>query len=518
MGKVIVFTRVFRYEPIIEACIRSVLMQTYKDFVYYVWVSEKTLPTVEKYAKTDQRIKIVQRHEWDENQSYHVYFREMIQREHAQYLCEVDADDILQKEFIEKMKSFLETNQLDMALCNRGYFDKNGVLNIKNEMDTVVSTREELGDKLPELYLGLRTVWGTLFTTESIMNADLSYIPTGDKKVLYGGDTMLMFTIMRVCHKVGFLKDELYYYNLGGGVSNHYAESRLKEDVYLYHFVMDFLNDMNAQSPGNIIFLKRVLFNAIKDTANLIVNSDQDVEKKIRDLAVICCYPEVKDAFYVCMQLMRGYTYENSPIAWLFRERIIRGDMTETQYANLISIYKSACSKFENIAIEECFHEWIKDREGLIKLSVGTIKDSMLYLLSSLHEIPELQMAEALVLIEKIAGEEWIRKHLTDYLFVCDARYVISAILRGEKRASEMMIREMEKGNEFYKNYLLLYKDFSAYIGDSESFLNAWILECECNILHGDVETAQKDLEEIRSMGVQDVWLDELEVMINERR
>ena len=520
MKKVIVVTRAFRDEPIVRKSIESVLNQTYKELVYYLWISKETKSVAEEYVKKDKRVKLLSQEEWPDGSRFCDIFCDLVKKEEADYLCEVDADDLLVNIFIEKMVCFLETNQLDIAFCDRAYFWNEDQVYYKREYapSIIVSDEETLRSNFQDLYVGIRTVWGTLFTANCLLQGDYSLLPEDPKLRIYGGDTMLILTILRTCKRIGFLTEQLYLYNIKQGISNNYIKERCDSDVFLYRFAKKYLEDMNADSVENTHFLYLVLFHATEDTFKVILNSKKEISEKLQDIARICEYEEVQESFDRWKSICDYKNSKESPLELVFRDKSLNATLSRDDYTNLINIYKAYNVKLRNVDLSEFFTEWITDYEGLEHLYKKNSIYSIMYLLAQLPLMSERKMLEALYLMYNLCDVPWFKRYLGNYLFVCDARKVLLQILKQDKQCFlEELNVKLETSAEFLPQYIELYKDYAASLDDGELYVDAWLLQIEYLVAIDNLEIAEKEVSEIIELGVENERVRQIVKEIKER-
>ena len=116
-----VYTKIFRNEKSMQCMIDSVLLQTFKDFRFYIVVNNETVNVVKKYTTNDNRVTIIlSETDNDDLQNYYL----MISERHK-YLFSIDGDDWLDYFCLEKMVSFANKNNLDITICGN-YFYSNG--------------------------------------------------------------------------------------------------------------------------------------------------------------------------------------------------------------------------------------------------------------------------------------------------------------------------------------------------------------------------------------------------------
>jgi len=129
---------VYNAENYLEEAILSILNQTYKNFEFIIINDGSTdisLEIIEKYAKKDNRIKVISR----ENKGLIYSLNEGIKLSKGKYIARMDADDISLPDRFEKQVKFMENN-LDVGVCGSSVisfndsFQKKWVLYTKNEM------------------------------------------------------------------------------------------------------------------------------------------------------------------------------------------------------------------------------------------------------------------------------------------------------------------------------------------------------------------------------------------------
>lgn len=107
--KLTVLLPVYNGEKYIEQTIRSVLAQTYKDFIFLIindGSNDKTLEILNKYESMDKRIKVVSR----ENKGLVYTLNEGLKRCETEYIARIDADDICEKDRFAKQLQYMDQN------------------------------------------------------------------------------------------------------------------------------------------------------------------------------------------------------------------------------------------------------------------------------------------------------------------------------------------------------------------------------------------------------------------------
>ena len=106
---------VYNSENYLEEAILSILNQTYKNFEFIIindGSTDRSLEIIEKYAKKDNRIKVISR----ENKGLPYSLNEGIKLSKGKYIVRMDSDDISLKDRFQKQLEFMENN-LDIGVC-----------------------------------------------------------------------------------------------------------------------------------------------------------------------------------------------------------------------------------------------------------------------------------------------------------------------------------------------------------------------------------------------------------------
>ena len=106
---------VYNSENYLEEAILSILNQTYKNFEFIIindGSTDRSLDIIEKYAKKDNRIKVISR----ENRGLIYSLNEGIKLSKGKYIVRMDSDDISLENRFQKQIEFMENN-LDVGVC-----------------------------------------------------------------------------------------------------------------------------------------------------------------------------------------------------------------------------------------------------------------------------------------------------------------------------------------------------------------------------------------------------------------
>lgn len=130
MPTVSVIVPVYNVEEFIDECVKSILMQDFKDFELLLiddGSQDKSLDVCKKWGKCDKRIKVYTK----ENEGLSATRNFGITVSTGLYITFIDSDDYISKDYISYLVNMLKSqNNCSIATCNRQIV-KNGVLGHK---------------------------------------------------------------------------------------------------------------------------------------------------------------------------------------------------------------------------------------------------------------------------------------------------------------------------------------------------------------------------------------------------
>jgi glycosyltransferase involved in cell wall biosynthesis len=127
MPKLTVLTCVYNCERFISKCIESVLIQNFSDFEFIIiddGSTDRTFDIIDKYAKTDFRIKYIKKINSGLTKSLNLG----VQLSTTNYILRIDADDEMIQGRIFNTYNAIVYNDSDVVINQTNYIDENGVL------------------------------------------------------------------------------------------------------------------------------------------------------------------------------------------------------------------------------------------------------------------------------------------------------------------------------------------------------------------------------------------------------
>lgn len=186
MGKrVICYIQAFDCEKTIEAAMRSVLEQTYENWICFVLSNGNqntaaapnwSFDIIKSFAAKDRRFVVLNKREND----LHLYIPMLYYlagRFADSYICLLDADDEYQRDFFERGVSFAQAHELDIVACGTEIIlkkdaeEKSGVLLSRREIpQNRVIKKADFTKSFPHYKPFFNEMWGKLYRTELLRN------------------------------------------------------------------------------------------------------------------------------------------------------------------------------------------------------------------------------------------------------------------------------------------------------------------------------------------------------------
>lgn len=121
MPLISVIVPVYKAEPYIEACVGSILSQTFSDFELILvndGSPDRSGELCDKLAKTDPRIQVIHK----ENGGAATARNGGLDAAQGDYIAFVDSDDLIHPQYLEFLLQLLQTNNADFAMCHYDFF------------------------------------------------------------------------------------------------------------------------------------------------------------------------------------------------------------------------------------------------------------------------------------------------------------------------------------------------------------------------------------------------------------
>ncbi len=206
--KISIVIPVYNVESYVDECIRSVVNQTFSDIEIIVvddCGTDNSMAIVEKYAKTDNRIKIV-RHK--KNSGLSASRNTGIEHSSAPYLMFCDSDDFYDPTMCQEMFNAIEQSGSDIAMCGTNVIyeadEEFRTSDITNYSIKYTGTHNVTNDIIDACNVN---VWNKIYKKSKLQEHQLEY-PVGLKYE----DAYFFKMYMLWAKNITFIDKQLYNY------------------------------------------------------------------------------------------------------------------------------------------------------------------------------------------------------------------------------------------------------------------------------------------------------------------
>lgn len=229
MDKVVsILIPIYNAEKYITRCINSVIEQNYNNLEIVLvddGSKDKSLSICESFAKKDSRIKIIKQ----KNKGVSSARNKAIENATGEYVTFLDADDSIEKQYIQELIKYHEKNSLTRCRYS--------------------STREKSINQTEYIDLIAKgkvagVCWGYLFEKE-LLN-ELRF----DENVSYMEDTIFIIQYILKIKKVIIVNDAIYNYNQNEE-SLTQRNADVSKRIYGYSYSIDRIGDILKNSKFN---------------------------------------------------------------------------------------------------------------------------------------------------------------------------------------------------------------------------------------------------------------------------
>lgn len=236
-AKVCIFTQAHNSEDTIGETIRSVLNQKYKNFTYYICDSgsnDSTAKVIERFAKVDKRIVPIYKRE---NDVWYLFslIKKISRTDEYQYLAQIDADDIMDENFLAMMVEYAQENRLDIVSCCSRYVDGNtgtDISRVNLEYNILIDSPDLFDRLFPVYFRYIRDSWGKIFNIN--LFKDFSY-DSAEESIRNGSVSTICFDALFRANKIGVMWNKLHTYYVYSNSFERSLESKPRlVTSYLY--------------------------------------------------------------------------------------------------------------------------------------------------------------------------------------------------------------------------------------------------------------------------------------------
>ncbi|MDY3697474.1 MAG: glycosyltransferase [Staphylococcus hyicus] len=194
-------------EEYLESCVMSIINQFYQNMEVFLindHSDDKSVELAEKFCLQDNRLNLI-----DSKLRGVSAARNLgIELAHGEFITFIDADDMIEKEFISELLKGYDCQDVDLSVCT---YDNNLSQNAEKvtKIDMV-----ETNEFLKELFLPSSSVgsfvWNKLYNVKLIKQYNLMF----DETISTCEDTLFNFNYLKHCYKVNINYNDMYHYRI----------------------------------------------------------------------------------------------------------------------------------------------------------------------------------------------------------------------------------------------------------------------------------------------------------------
>jgi len=235
--KVSVIVPVYNVGKYINRCVDSILSQTFTDFECILvddCTPDNSGKICDEYALKDHRIKVIHK---PVNEGLPQARKTGFEHSNGDYILNVDSDDCIEKDMLEKMYTKAIAENLDFIYCD--YFFHNEDKNIQRINPLMF--KDNIVDNLKVFIFDLKAksyVWNKMIKRDVYKNIKfLTFASLEDKYIT----TQIVF----YSKNINYLNEPLYHYYFNSSSISNSMKRRIKSH-----------NETNSNMENIIIFLK----------------------------------------------------------------------------------------------------------------------------------------------------------------------------------------------------------------------------------------------------------------------
>lgn len=312
--KVSIIIPVYNAEKYISNILDSLINQTLKEFEIICvndGSTDNTLETLNEYSKRDERIKVYSKK--NEGVSKARFYG--IKQVSSKYIAFADADDTVEKNFLEEMYNNIEKNKSDIAICGfkRIDYETKKVLSqeMKKEKNKTIDMKTN-----PEEVISINTaLWNKIYKAENLKRmVELKNSP----KILE--DMMFLSIVYLNIEKISFVDKYLYNYMVINGSAMNKKISN-EEIITIQNAMIEIKKQYmeNSASENMIEILSSIAFLHFGISLMVQVSSNDNrsfnEEYKNNLLFLNSTFPQWKSTKYLKLIYSIKHKYANIKVA-----------------------------------------------------------------------------------------------------------------------------------------------------------------------------------------------------------
>lgn len=195
---------IYNAEKYLRKCLDSIMNQTHKSIEVLLindGSRDNSGKICDEYEKKDERIKVIHK----ENEGVSVARNIGLKNAKGEYIAFIDADDYVEKEYLEKLLRKLKDHNVECIICGYNRIYGNSIEKISKDKSYTLSKIEFL-DGILNVQGGIGFTWGKLWKKQAIKNIEFK------KEVKIGEDSLFCIEASKNVNNVYILNETLYNY------------------------------------------------------------------------------------------------------------------------------------------------------------------------------------------------------------------------------------------------------------------------------------------------------------------
>lgn len=222
---------VYNVAAYLDRCLQSVMTQTYTDWECILvddGSKDESCSICDKWQKEDSRIRVIHQ----QNQGASIARQVGIAAAKGKFLSFIDADDIVEPDYLERLYAALDDNKTDISACD--FIKHHEGVNV--EIDRTPIARMLEYDEL-HLRFFKYDFWGYPGKIYKREVFDGVYFP----KATINEDYVVMAQLFHNCKRMAYVPISLYHYMMHeGSLSNQKISTRAIDEYYNKMWVLEF--------------------------------------------------------------------------------------------------------------------------------------------------------------------------------------------------------------------------------------------------------------------------------------
>lgn len=252
MKKVSILVPIYNVEKFLPECLDSLINQTLKD-IEIICINDGSkdgsLEIVKKYAKEDERIRIINKN----NTGYGDSMNKGLAMAEGEYIGIVESDDFIDLDAFEKMYQTAIENDAEVVKSNfYEYFGETGIdkrtsaMFKPNEINRVINPR-----KNPNIFYQPPCIWAAIYKRDFLIENSIDFIPSPGASYQ---DTGFNFKVWASVKRAFFIEQPFLHYRQDN------SNSSVKDSGKIYCVKEEYDSAENYLIDNNIEDLMPILF------------------------------------------------------------------------------------------------------------------------------------------------------------------------------------------------------------------------------------------------------------------